>query len=75
MPRHACTEAPGIRSTALTTHHEPLAVMTDYKVELIDDNVSTFDVEFKGPADSESPWKGVIASVVTVVHSFIAMPV
>ncbi|KAL6785909.1 UBC12 [Auxenochlorella protothecoides x Auxenochlorella symbiontica] len=31
-------------------------MMTDYKVELIDDNVSTFDVEFKGPADS--PYEG-----------------
>lgn len=32
------------------------AVMTDYKVELIDDNVSNFQVEFKGPKDSELAW-------------------
>lgn len=28
--------------------------MTDFKVELIDDNVSNFHVEFKGP--KESAW-------------------
>jgi hypothetical protein len=27
--------------------------MTDYKVDLVEDNISEFHVEFKGPVDSE----------------------
>ncbi|KAK2077081.1 Ubiquitin-conjugating enzyme E2 4 [Prototheca wickerhamii] len=35
--------------------------MTDFKVELIDDNVSNFHVEFKGP--KESPYEGGVWKV------------
>mgnify|MGYP001810611692 CR=1 FL=1 len=29
--------------------------MSDWKVELVDDNISEFHVQFRGPADSEQP--------------------
>jgi ubiquitin-conjugating enzyme E2 H len=31
-------------------------MMSDWKVDLIDDNISDFYVEFAGPKDSESPY-------------------
>lgn len=39
-------------------NNRPPAVMSDYKVELVEDNISEFHVVFRGPPDSASRRQG-----------------
>lgn len=49
LPRGAAADSSWVGAPAA-------AVMSDYKVELVEDNISEFHVVFKGPPDSAFCW-------------------
>jgi len=53
------------------------SMMSDWKVELVDDNISEFHVEFQGPADSKCPGPlcSLLADAFCNLPDMHAMPV